>query len=91
MINTDVRPDVSRMTDHQKDMLKKRRDDIPAMYNELTVSNSQDSQQLQQWFDAKSNVNNNEVVPKSTSSDSLHFKNIAQIFPDTQPKKTAAR
>ncbi|XP_058802826.1 uncharacterized protein LOC131670866 [Phymastichus coffea] len=88
VINTDVKLDVNRLTDHQKDMLKKRREDIPAMYNELTVSNSQDTQQLQQWFDSKSSVNNNEIaVPKSASSDTLHFKNIMQAFPETQPKK----
>lgn len=92
VINTDVKLDANRLTDHQKEKLKKRRDDIPAMYNDLTVSNSQDSQGLQQWFDAKSgksptntkkkseSPSNNNEMPKSTSATALHFKNIAQVF-----------
>lgn len=92
LINSDVQLDVGRLTDHQKEMLKKRRDDIPAMYNDLTVSNSQDSQELQHWFDAKTgkspaatikkseSPSNNNEVPKPTSTTALHFKNIADVF-----------
>jgi len=57
------------------------------MYNDLSVSNSQDTQEIQHWFDARSGktppvkepfFNNNEIV-KTTSSGP--FKNIAQILP----------
>jgi hypothetical protein len=85
MINTNVKLDVDRLTDHQKEILKKRRDDIPAMYNELTISNSQDSQELQHWFDTKTGKspemnetlsNNNEILKIPPSM--LHLKNTTQ-------------
>lgn len=41
------------MTEHQKETLKRKRDDIPALYNDLSQSSSQNSQNLQQWFDIK--------------------------------------
>ncbi|XP_076293103.1 uncharacterized protein LOC143215143 [Lasioglossum baleicum] len=52
-IKTDLRFDVSRLTDHQKESLKRKRDDIPALYNDLSQSSSQDTQHLQEWFDRK--------------------------------------
>lgn len=86
MIQSDVKFDVNRLTEHQKELLKKRRDDIPAMYNDLSISNSQDTQEIQQWFDARSGKtpiksihepsNNNDVVKTSSPS----FKNITQAL-----------
>ncbi|XP_023247300.1 telomere-associated protein RIF1 [Copidosoma floridanum] len=93
VINSEVKLDVGRLTEHQKEKLKKRKDDIPAMYNELTVSNSQDSQQLQEWFDAKAKStanqkkeatnNNTEAVEAGLPST---FRNITQALPHDQEK-----
>lgn len=52
-IKTDIKFDVNRLTEHQKETLKKKREDIPALYNDLSQSSSQNSQNLQQWFDIK--------------------------------------
>jgi len=41
------------LTEHQKETLKRKREDIPALYNDLSQSSSQNSQNLQQWFDIK--------------------------------------
>ena len=79
-IVNNVKIDVNLLTDRQKELLKKRRDDIPALYNDLSVSNSQDSQELQSWFDAKSkivptpkkeaSINNNEELKTTTTASS---------------------
>ncbi|XP_012282506.1 telomere-associated protein RIF1 [Orussus abietinus] len=53
LIESDVRFEVNRLTEHQKEILKRRREDIPALYNDLSQSTSQDSDNLQQWFDNK--------------------------------------
>ncbi|XP_076656705.1 uncharacterized protein LOC143361301 [Halictus rubicundus] len=66
-IKTDLKFDVSRLTDHQKESLKRKRDDIPALYNDLSQSSSQDTQNLQEWFDRK-----NEVLAKK---DNISMKN----------------
>ena len=42
------------MTEHQKESLKRRKEDIAAFYNDLSQSSSQDTQNLQEWFDKKS-------------------------------------
>ena len=52
-IKTDLKFDVNRLTEHQKETLKKKREDIPALYNDLSQSSSQNSQNLQEWFDMK--------------------------------------
>lgn len=52
-IKTELKFDVSRLTEHQKETLKKKREDIPALYNDLSQSSSQNSQNLQEWFDIK--------------------------------------
>lgn len=52
-IKTDLKFDVNRLTEHQKESLKRKREDIPALYNDLSQSSSQNSQNLQQWFDIK--------------------------------------
>ena len=53
VIKSDIKFDVNRLTEHQKESLKKRRDDIPALYNDLSQSGSRDSQDLQKWFEKK--------------------------------------
>ncbi|KAG7210962.1 hypothetical protein KM043_016334 [Ampulex compressa] len=52
-IKTDLKFDVNRLTEHQKETLKRKREDIPALYNDLSQSSSQDTQHLQEWFDIK--------------------------------------
>ena len=54
IIKSDVKLDVNRLTEHQLEAFKRRRDDIPALYNDLSQSSSRDTQDLQQWFDEKS-------------------------------------
>ncbi|XP_071870946.1 uncharacterized protein isoform X2 [Bombus fervidus] len=53
-IKTDLKFDVNRLTEHQKESLKRRKEDIAALYNDLSQSSSQDTQNLQEWFDKKS-------------------------------------
>ncbi|XP_014220188.1 telomere-associated protein RIF1 [Trichogramma pretiosum] len=53
VINTDLKLDVNRLTEHQKEKLKSRRDYIPGMYNDVSHSGTQDSQEIQRWFDAQ--------------------------------------
>ncbi|XP_020722031.1 telomere-associated protein RIF1 isoform X2 [Bombus terrestris] len=53
-IKTDLKFDVNRLTEHQKESLKRRKEDIAAFYNDLSQSSSQDTQNLQEWFDKKS-------------------------------------
>nr|XP_033186524.1 telomere-associated protein RIF1-like isoform X2 [Bombus vancouverensis nearcticus] len=53
-IKTNLKFDVNRLTEHQKESLKRRKEDIAALYNDLSQSSSQDTQNLQEWFDKKS-------------------------------------
>lgn len=57
-IKTDLKFDVNRLTEHQKETLKKKREDIPALYNDLSQSSSQNSQNLQEWFNIKAKTIN---------------------------------
>ncbi|KAJ8683442.1 hypothetical protein QAD02_019234 [Eretmocerus hayati] len=94
IINTDVNLDVNCLTEHQKELLKKRRkDDIPALYNDLTASSSQDSQELQHWFDTRTGkspvvtsrrVTSNNNDESKTKSSTLQFKNITQNLSKNQ-------
>lgn len=71
--------DINRLTEHQKETLKKKREDIPALYNDLSQSSSQNSQNLQEWFDTKAkhineldkanNKKNDFVIQKPINSD----------------------
>ncbi|XP_015438748.1 PREDICTED: telomere-associated protein RIF1-like [Dufourea novaeangliae] len=74
-IKTDVKFDVSRLTEHQKESLKRRRDDIPALYNDLSQSSSQDTQNLQEWFDRK-NKALEETEKTHTKKDNISMKNV---------------
>lgn len=68
-IKTDFKFDVNRLTEHQKETLKRKREDIPALYNDLSQSSSQNSQNLQQWFDIKAK-HINEIDKASNKNDS---------------------
>jgi hypothetical protein len=41
-IDSEIKVNVDNLKEHQKEMFKKRRDDIPALYEDLTQSQSQD-------------------------------------------------
>ena len=53
-IKTDLMFDANSLTEHQKESLKQRKEDIAASYNDLSQSSSQDTQNLQEWVDKKS-------------------------------------
>ena len=52
-IKTDLMFDANSLTEHQKESLKQRKEDIAASYNDLSQSSSQDTQNLQEWVDKK--------------------------------------
>ncbi|XP_072767037.1 uncharacterized protein [Anoplolepis gracilipes] len=75
-IKTDLKLDVNRLTEHQKESLKKKREDIPALYNDLSQSSSQNSQNLQEWFDIKvKHINETDKI-NNRKSDSVTQKLI---------------
>lgn len=75
-IKTDLKFDVNRLTEHQKESLKKKREDIPALYNDLSQSSSQNSQNLQEWFDIKvKHINETDKI-NNRKSDSITQKLI---------------
>ncbi|EFN73980.1 Telomere-associated protein RIF1 [Camponotus floridanus] len=75
-IKTDLKFDVNRLTEHQKESLKKKREDIPALYNDLSQSSSQNSQNLQEWFDIKvKHINETDKI-SNRKSDSITQKLI---------------
>lgn len=69
-IKTDLKFDVNRLTEHQKETLKRKREDIPALYNDLSQSSSQNSQNLQQWFDIKAKYINEIDIDKASNKKS---------------------
>lgn len=76
--------DVNRLTEHQKETLKKKRDDIPALYNDLSQSSSQNSQNLQEWFD-KAKKKRDSVTQKSNNNDADdNEKNVVAEFSVTK-------
>ncbi|KAL6261612.1 hypothetical protein P5V15_006699 [Pogonomyrmex californicus] len=76
-IKTDLKFDVNRLTEHQKETLKKKREDIPALYNDLSQSSSQNSQNLQQWFDIKAkHINEIDKVNSIKKSESAIQKPV---------------
>lgn len=64
LIDSEVKIKPNEMTEHQKETLKKRREDIPALYQDL-------SQSLTQTFDSTSDCSksNNVVIKKETKED----------------------
>lgn len=95
-IKTDLKFDVNRLTEHQKETLKRKREDIPALYNDLSQSSSQNSQNLQQWFDIKtkhineidkvSNKKNDSTIQKPIDSDANKENKIEQEFSNATDK-----
>ncbi|KAF7396001.1 hypothetical protein HZH68_010051 [Vespula germanica] len=76
-IKTDVKYDVNRLTEHQKEILKKKRDDIPAMYNDLSQSSSQSTQNLQEWFDKRGKrINEADYAHDAKKNDTVEEENI---------------
>ncbi|XP_043494330.1 telomere-associated protein RIF1-like isoform X2 [Polistes fuscatus] len=76
-IKTDVKYDVNRLTEHQKEILKKKREDIPALYNDLSQSTSQSSQHLQEWFDKRSkHINEVDHAQDTRKDDTVTEENI---------------
>ncbi|XP_071567405.1 uncharacterized protein [Temnothorax nylanderi] len=75
-IKTDLKFDVNRLTEHQKETLKRKREDIPALYNDLSQSSSQNSQNLQQWFDIKAKHINEIDKVSNKKSDPTMQKSI---------------
>lgn len=81
--------DINRLTEHQKETLKKKREDIPALYNDLSQSSSQNSQNLQDWFDMQTKhineldkVNSKKsefLIQKPINSDANKENNITVI------------
>ncbi|KAL6423859.1 hypothetical protein ACFW04_010356 [Cataglyphis niger] len=67
-IKTDLKFDVNRLTEHQKESLKKKREDIPALYNDLSQSSSQNSQNLQEWFDKAKHINETDKINRKSDS-----------------------
>jgi len=66
------------LTEHQKETLKKKREDIPALYNDLSQSSSQDTQNLQQWFDVKvKHINESDKTNKKNDSTQKSIDNEA--------------
>ncbi|XP_017755481.1 PREDICTED: telomere-associated protein RIF1-like [Eufriesea mexicana] len=74
-IKTDLKFDVNRLTEHQKESLKRKREDIPALYNDLSQSSSQDTQNLQEWFD-KRNKMLEETEKGHNKKDNSSIKNM---------------
>ncbi|XP_011698033.1 PREDICTED: telomere-associated protein RIF1 isoform X2 [Wasmannia auropunctata] len=75
-IKTNLQFDVNRLTEHQKETLKKKREDIPALYNDLSQSSSQNSQNLQQWFDMKAKHINESDKASDKRSDPIIQKPV---------------
>ncbi|XP_063975957.1 telomere-associated protein RIF1 [Diachasmimorpha longicaudata] len=72
VIKSDPMFDVNRLTEHQKECLKRRREDL-AIFNDTSQSGSTDTHDLQQWFDQsrqrnESNKENTMTVEEDPSS-----------------------
>ena len=63
------------MTEHQKESLKRRKEDIAAFYNDLSQSSSQDTQNLQECFDKKSK-SLGEAEKDHNTKDNISIRNI---------------
>ncbi|XP_034952026.1 telomere-associated protein RIF1 [Chelonus insularis] len=53
VINNEIKVNVNLLTEHQKECFKQHKDDIPAMYNDLSQSGSCNTQELENWFKDK--------------------------------------
>ncbi|XP_057651476.1 telomere-associated protein RIF1-like [Diorhabda carinulata] len=64
-VNSEVKLEMNKLNEHQKEVLKKRREDIPALYQDLSQSCSQD------MFSSKSNSREPIVSTKDSNIVSL--------------------
>ena len=80
--------DVNRLTEHQKESLKRRKEDIAALCNDLSQSSSQDTQNLQEWFNKKSKIleeadksynKNDNISIKSVLDDDANKENKIEV------------
>ncbi|KAK1129475.1 hypothetical protein K0M31_019201 [Melipona bicolor] len=87
-IKTDLKFDVNRLTEHQKESLKRRKEDIAALCNDLSQSSSQDTQNLQEWFNKKSKIleeadksynKNDNISIKSVLDDDANKENKIEV------------
>ncbi|XP_068972047.1 tropomyosin-like [Bombus flavifrons] len=74
-IKTDLMFDANSSTEYQKEPLKRRKEDIAALYNDLLQSSSQDTQNLQEWFDKKSK-SLEEAGKDHNKKDNISIRNI---------------
>ena len=74
-IKTDLMFDANSLAEHQKQSLKRRKEDITALYNDLSQSSSQDTQNLQEWFDKKSK-SLGEAEKDHNKKDNISIRNI---------------
>lgn len=92
VIRSEIQLDVDRLTEHQKEIFKKRRDDIPAMYNDLSQSSSQDTQDLQQWFGGKKSVNEQQQkilsIEEKSAKTNATSTNVDAKIPQVTTKPT---
>ncbi|KOX79489.1 Telomere-associated protein RIF1 [Melipona quadrifasciata] len=87
-IKTDLKFDVNRLTEHQKESLKRRKEDIAVLCNDLSQSSSQDTQNLQEWFNKKSKIleeadksynKNDNISIKSVLDDDANKENKIEV------------
>ncbi|XP_076482887.1 uncharacterized protein LOC143304315 [Bombus vancouverensis nearcticus] len=74
-IKTDLMFDVNSSTEYQKESVKRRKEDIAVLYNDLSPSSSQDTQNLQEWFDKKSK-SLGEAEKDHNKKDNISMRNI---------------
>ncbi|XP_050494567.1 cylicin-1-like [Bombus huntii] len=67
--------DVNSSTEYQKESVKRRKEDIAVLYNDLSPSSSQDTQNLQEWFDKKSK-SLGEAEKDHNKKDNISMRNI---------------
>ena len=71
--------------------MKKRRDDIPALYNDLSQSGSQDSQELQKWFEKKqvSKADTSKKLSTNCDSNKENKGSLPESKPVAQPEASS--
>lgn len=84
-IQSEFKFDAKRLTEHQKESLLRRREDIPALYNDLSQSCSQDTQNIQEWFDKRKNEVDKVATRKSSSNSNVGAVSTAPTSPPLPP------
>ncbi|CAH0556055.1 unnamed protein product [Brassicogethes aeneus] len=77
-IDTEIKFRPEKLNDHQKEVLQKRREDIPALYQDLSQSQSQD-------IFNKNNSNSNSVMEKENKSSNA--QDVSETSIDTSEEK----